>query len=57
MMILFAPSSVGERPVCGIGARPRKLLRNRRLKTVTIRVAASVAHGTPSVVTLHKRLR
>jgi hypothetical protein len=56
MMILFARSSVCERPVAD-WREARKLLRNRRLKTVTIRVGASVAHGTPSVVTLHKRLR
>jgi hypothetical protein len=40
-----------------MSTKARKLLHNRRVKSVTIRVAASVAPGTPTAVTLHKRLR
>jgi hypothetical protein len=40
-----------------LSRKARKALRSRRVKSVTIRVAATVAHGAPTVVTLHKRLR
>jgi hypothetical protein len=40
-----------------LSGNARKLLRNRRVKSVTIRVAATVPPGTPTTVTLHKRLR
>ena len=38
-----------------LSAKARKLLRNKRVKSVTIRLSAKSAQGT-SVVTLHKRL-
>jgi hypothetical protein len=39
-----------------LSAKARKLLRNKRVKSVTIRLSAKSAQGT-SVVTLHRRLR